>query len=117
MDGAIAEVGIWNVALSDSDVALLAKGVSPLMVHPESLVFYAPLIGQYSPEIELRSARNLTLTGTPTQSAHPPIFYIPHRESPFHAVAVAGGGGTGANILAQQLGANGGRQMHQLLAT
>lgn len=44
MSGRIAEVGVWTVALSDAEVALLALGFSPLLVRPESLVFYDPLI-------------------------------------------------------------------------
>lgn len=40
MEGDISEVGYWNVALTDADVAVLAKGVSPLLVRPEGLVAY-----------------------------------------------------------------------------
>ena len=42
-DGSLAEAAIWNAALSDAEVAALATGVSPLLVRPGSLVFYAPL--------------------------------------------------------------------------
>jgi hypothetical protein len=44
MSGLIAEAAIWNIALSDAEVAVLAEGYSPLLVHPQNLVFYAPLI-------------------------------------------------------------------------
>lgn len=47
MDGLMAEVGIWNAALSDAEVASLAAGMSPLMVRPQSLVGYWPLNGRY----------------------------------------------------------------------
>lgn len=40
----IAEVGYWNVDLTDAEVAILAKGVSPLLVRPQSLVAYYPLV-------------------------------------------------------------------------
>lgn len=43
-NGQIADVGIWNVALSDSEILSLAKGISCSLVRPQSLVFYAPLI-------------------------------------------------------------------------
>lgn len=42
--GKLAEVAIWNVALTDAEVAILALGYSPLFVRPAALVFYAPLI-------------------------------------------------------------------------
>lgn len=73
--GEMAEVGLWNVALSSSDVAVLAAGVCPLLVHPESLVAYWPILGQYSPEIDVRGGANLTLTGSPSATAHPLIYY------------------------------------------
>lgn len=74
-DGLMAEMGFWGVALSDDEVALLAKGVSPLMVRPADLVAYWPLIGRFSPEIDLVGGNNMTLNGTPTQADHPRIFY------------------------------------------
>jgi len=43
-DGNIAEAAIWGVALTDEDVAILAKGYSPLFVKPSGLVGYWPLI-------------------------------------------------------------------------
>jgi hypothetical protein len=77
MDGDIAEYGIWNIALADADVVALALGVSPLLVHPEALVFYAPLLSPVvNPEIELMRPRNLTPSASvPTLAAHPRIFY------------------------------------------
>jgi hypothetical protein len=72
-DCQIAEAAIWDVALSDEEIASLAKGVSPLLVRPASLVFYAPIFGTQSPEPEIVGARDLTVTGT-SKSAHPRIF-------------------------------------------
>ena len=72
-DGLIAEVGYWNRVMSASEVAQLAKGFSPLFV-PNGLVFYAPLIGRYSPEIDLMKGITGTVTGTSTV-AHPRIIY------------------------------------------
>jgi len=43
--GGIAEAAIWNVALTTDEIAVLAEGVSPLLVRPESLVAYWPLLG------------------------------------------------------------------------
>jgi hypothetical protein len=43
-NGLIAEVGIWNAALTAAEVASLAKGMTCDKVRPQSLVFYAPLV-------------------------------------------------------------------------
>lgn len=75
MSGRIAEAAIWNVALSDDDALALAAGFCPLMVRPDALVAYWPLIGVNSPETdEVAPANNLTLSGT-AQADHPPIIY------------------------------------------
>lgn len=72
--GLIAEAGIWNIALSDVDIAALATGVSPLRIHPEALLAYWPLIGNNSPENNLLSnAAALSITGSLSAAAHPRI--------------------------------------------
>jgi hypothetical protein len=43
-DGRLAEVGIWNVALTAAEMASLAKGITCDKIRPQSLVFYAPLV-------------------------------------------------------------------------
>lgn len=74
--GDIAEVAMWSIALSDRDVATLATGVSPLSVHPESLVGYWPLIGNNSPENNIISnTSTMSIQGTLTASAHPRVLY------------------------------------------
>lgn len=72
--GMIAEPVFYNIGLSDEEVALLAKAVSPLMVRPEAIVAYWPLIGRTSPEIDLVGGYNLTLSGT-TAANHPRVIY------------------------------------------
>ncbi len=72
--GTIAEAAAWNVALTDDEVAILAKGYSPLLVRPASLIAYWPLVGRYSTEISLKSGFGLGVTGT-TVAAHPRVFY------------------------------------------
>jgi hypothetical protein len=74
VDGLIAEAGMWNVALTDDEVAILAKGVSPQLVRPGNLVAYWPLIGRYSPEIDLVGGYNLTVDGAVVEN-HPRILY------------------------------------------
>lgn len=71
--GRIGHVAIWNVALSDQEVASLAAGVLPLRMRREALVFYCPQNGNSSPETEIMGARNMTLTGPPTKAEDPPI--------------------------------------------
>jgi hypothetical protein len=70
LSGAIAEVGIWNSALSAADVAALAKGFSPTKVRPDALVFYSPLIREVR---DLRAGVALTTNGT-TVAAHPRVY-------------------------------------------
>jgi hypothetical protein len=43
-NGSIAMVGIWNVALSQAEVAQLAAGFSPSRVRPQSLISCPPLV-------------------------------------------------------------------------
>lgn len=69
MSGDIAEVGVWDAALTAGEIAALAAGACPLNVRPQSLVAYWPLWGTSSPEIDIVGGFHLTLTGT-TKSAH-----------------------------------------------
>lgn len=73
--GKQAEAAIWNVILTDAEIALLAKPVCPLVIRPENLVAYWPLIGNCSPEIDVVGGVNVTAVGTPTKQDHPKIFY------------------------------------------
>ena len=72
-DGRVAEVGFWKRILTSDERALLAKGGSPLAL-PGSRVAYWPLIGRFSPEIDVVGGFDLTVTGA-TASPHPRIFY------------------------------------------
>ena len=82
-DGDIAEVAIWNVALTGAEMAALAAGAPPGTVSPSALVFYAPIYGTQSPEKDLISANNLTVTGATASSAYPPINAQAWYTSPF----------------------------------
>jgi hypothetical protein len=74
-DGRIAEVAIWNVALTDAENAALGRGVSPLLIRPQNLVFYAPLLGRADPEPDLSGGANLTLVNNPPPAVHPRVIY------------------------------------------
>lgn len=69
----IAEVGIWDVALTAEEVAALADGVSPLLIRPANLVKYVPILGTASPERDFMGGE-WTVTNT-SQVAHPPMRY------------------------------------------
>ena len=76
MNGAIAEVGVWDVALTTSEITSLAKGASPLLVRPANLVSYIPLSGRGT-ERDWVSASAVTLVGAMAQAAHPPSLTRP----------------------------------------
>jgi len=71
--GHLAEVAMWNTALTDDDAVMLAAGISPLLVKPQYLAAYWPVIGRTSPEIDVVGGYNMTLNGTPTAAPHPDI--------------------------------------------
>lgn len=71
VNGWIAEVGIWNVALTADEVASLAKGFTPSKVRPQSLVFYAPLVRNL---VDTERAIAITNNNSATVSAHPRVY-------------------------------------------
>jgi len=82
--GLLAEVGIWNAALTDDEVVALAKGFSPECIRPQNLVFYKKLIRK----ITDGRGPAITAVGSPTVADHPRIIYPRNRIiNPF---AVAG---------------------------
>lgn len=75
MDGRIAEAAMWDVALTDDEVASLSKGFSPRMIRPQSIVAYWPLFGNDATELDRsKNAHTLTVTGA-TKGDHPRIYY------------------------------------------
>lgn len=72
--GSLAHVAVWNAALAAAQIAELARGASPLVVAPSSLVWHAPLWGEASPEVATAGSA-LSLTGSPSAgTVHPPVF-------------------------------------------
>ena len=67
--GDIAEVGVWNTALTDEDALVLAAGFSPKAVQSSNLISYWPLIRGLNDGV---GGYNLTASGTAV-SAHPRI--------------------------------------------
>jgi hypothetical protein len=71
LDGFMAEAGIWNVALTDDEIASLAKGMTCNLVRPQSLVFYAPLIRNLQ---DVKGGLTLTNNNTATVANHPRVY-------------------------------------------
>ncbi len=102
LNGEIAEVAIWNVALTDAEVAILAAGFSPLLVNPQGLVAYWPLIGRTSPEIDLVGGNNLTVTES-VVATHTRMFYPTQPFTGFAAAAVPPAGRRRIIIISEML--------------
>ncbi len=69
-DGNIAEAAAWSAALDAAEIAALAKGVSPRLIRPQSLVLYAPLIRDL---VDLKGAA-LTNNNSATVANHPRVY-------------------------------------------
>jgi hypothetical protein len=67
----IAEVGIWNAALTAAEVASLAKGMTCDKVRPQSLVFYAPLVRDLQ---DVRGGLTITNNNAATVATHPRVY-------------------------------------------
>lgn len=89
MDGDIWEAGIWNAALSDNEVAMLANGFSPLLVRRQNLILYVPLVRDIDRDII--GGLNFSVGGTPTVSPHRRIIYPGAQILQFPPVAAVGG--------------------------
>ena len=69
--GDIAEVGIWNAALTADEIASLAKGMTCDKVRPQSLVFYAPLVRDLQ---DVRGGLTITNNNGATVANHPRVY-------------------------------------------
>lgn len=87
--GSIAHAAVWDVALTDAEVAILAAGFSPLLMRPESLVSYWPIYGNNDPEMDLVGGYGLTVGGTINKATTDPRIYMPRKTFAIPAVAVA----------------------------
>jgi hypothetical protein len=70
-DGQLAEIGIWNAALTPAEVASLADGMTCDKVRPQNLAFYAPLIREIQ---DVRGARTITNNNGATIATHPRVY-------------------------------------------
>ncbi len=90
MDGNMAEVAVWSVQLTDAEQAILGAGYSPLLVRPESILFYAPLIRA---DQDLVGGLALTATNAPTVESHPRVL-LPRRRGIVMPTPSSGGTNT-----------------------
>jgi hypothetical protein len=71
--GQIAQVAIWNVAISDIEIIMLSRGVSPYHIRPHALRGYWALWGA-SPEPDWSGyASHMTVAGTSISSINPRV--------------------------------------------
>ena len=70
-DGDLAEVGIWNAALTAAEIASLAKGMTCDKIRPQNLVFYAPLVRNL---IDQKNGLTITNNNGATVATHPRVY-------------------------------------------
>lgn len=85
--GRIAEVATWSTILADDEVSMLAKGLSPLVIRPDELTAYWPLV--QDDDIDVLGAHSLTAVASPTTADHPPIYHASHQMISLEATPVA----------------------------
>lgn len=74
ISGSLADLALWNVALTPGEVSALASGMRPNRVRPGALRLWLPLDGLASPEPDFSGgAFNGTLFNGPTLGAGPPV--------------------------------------------
>ena len=99
LDGRLAEVAIWDAALNDDEIAILAKGYSPLFIRPQNLKAYWPLIrkGASVDNPDFVGGFNLSDVNTPEDAEHCRII---HPAGPI-VCGISGGGGLKVSVLAE----------------
>lgn len=76
-NGGLAEVAVWAVVLTDSEIASLASGAAPFMIRPGSLVFYATLTGRETATEWNYVGTPVSLTNSPAAGTTHPRIYRP----------------------------------------
>jgi len=71
LDGSIAEVGIWDSALTTEEILSMAGGLVPTQVQPKNLVSYYPLVRNY---IDLLGNNVVVPSNREVWSEHPIAF-------------------------------------------
>jgi hypothetical protein len=71
--GYVCEIGLWNAALSDAEMAALGKGAWVPSIRPASLVEYWPIAGNESPEVGIKRT-SLTISNPAKVHTHGKVF-------------------------------------------
>jgi hypothetical protein len=74
LDGRMFNLGFWRARLSASSVDSLKRGIPPNLVQQSDLIFYWPLSGDQSPEPDLKSGLQGTISGTIAAADNPTSF-------------------------------------------
>lgn len=90
-NGSIAEVGIWDAALTTAEIVSLARGVACPLVRPQNLVWYLPMIRATAQE--LMNADSFDILNATYDADHPRVIY-PGTSRRFGFPIPAVGGGT-----------------------
>ena len=69
--GRVADVGIWNVALTPEEVTSMYKGMTCDKIRPESLIFYAPLVRDLQ---DVSGGLAITNNNSATVAVHPRVY-------------------------------------------
>jgi len=78
--GLIAEVAVWDAALTAGEIMAVSKGINPLLVRPQSLKGYWPLSGATNERDYSGKGSHLTVSGTVSVGdRNPPVqpFMLP----------------------------------------
>jgi hypothetical protein len=80
--GRIAEVAVWDAALTDAEAALLGAGYSALFVRPQDLLVYWPMVRKLGTGqgIELIHRKQLLVGIGPDNDSHCPVIYPAARQ-------------------------------------
>jgi len=96
--GNLANVGIWNVALTDGEVAELGTGVGCNTVRPDALLAWYKLIDADG-DVDWWGQNNLTAANSPTYVQHPPPIHYPSGIRITTAAAAPPAASTSNNLL------------------
>lgn len=74
LSGEVAHAAIWSTNLTDAEMSQLSMGASPLLVRPDNLVAYWPLLRT---DQDLVGGYDMTAYNSPTWSDHPAKIWYP----------------------------------------
>jgi hypothetical protein len=70
-NGLLAEIAVWDVALTDDEITSLARGFKPSRIRPQNLQFYAPIVRGLQ---DVRGGRAITNNGSVPVADHPRVY-------------------------------------------